>query len=115
MILFIESSRAAAAAHLGESGDKVIMRGVRASRPFCGSRLVRDRARNRQHHFATGGFDSLHDTRAVAPPPHDRFACYTFSKMCLSRIMCRGEALPSCARLERTRVTVPTEPYGVLR
>jgi hypothetical protein len=59
--------------------------------------------------------DSLHDTRAVAPPPQDRFACYTFSKMCWSRIMCRGEALPSGARLEGTRVTVPRQPYGVLR
>jgi hypothetical protein len=36
VILFIEISRAAAAAHLGMSGDKVIMRGVRASRPFAG-------------------------------------------------------------------------------
>src|ERR1700730_7625641 len=97
------------------SGDKVIMRGVRASRPLCGMRLVSAPRSESAASFYDRWLDSLHDSRAVAPPPHDRFACYTFSKMCLSRIMCRGEALASCARLERTRVAVPTQSYGVLR
>jgi hypothetical protein len=89
MILFIEISRAAAAADLGMLGDKVTMRGVRASRPrarvglfgvvlgICASSNAR-------------WLYSLHGTRAGAPAPHERHGCYTFSKMYLSRIGCRG-------------------------
>ena len=40
MILFIEISRAAEAADSGRSGDKVIMHGVRASRPCAGVGLI---------------------------------------------------------------------------
>jgi hypothetical protein len=82
VILFIEISRAAAAADLGMSGDKVIMRAVWASRRDW-NRLDRDR-RSELAASSTTGLDALPDTRAGAPAPHERFGCYTFFGMCLS-------------------------------
>ena len=77
MILFIENSRAAAAADLGIVGDKVTMRGVRASRPSTEIGLMgisRGIGCLLYHRW----LGLLHHKRARAPAPHERFACYTF-------------------------------------
>jgi len=93
VILFIEISRAAAAADLGMSGDKVTMRGVRASRGRDWNRLDRNRARNRQRHFMTGGLTRC-TTRGQECPRHTSVLAATLFLECVYRLL--GAVVKRC-------------------
>src|SRR5260221_14251807 len=84
-ILFIEISRAAAAADLGRSGDKVTMWEVRASRGRDWNRLDRNCARNQAASSATGGSTRC-SPRGQERPRHTSILPATLFLKCI----CRG-------------------------